>query len=142
MIIAEKPTPHKTTNAHSGVTENQISPPHNTPTSLDGLAFFASYSSPQMLSALTSKAAVGGSIIVSDVALKRNIVEIGRSSAGHALYSYRYLWSDTIYVGVMAQDVAKTDPGAVSRGEDGYLRVDYGRLGLRLQTLEQWSANS
>ena len=40
----------------------------------------------------------------------------------------------------MAQEVAAVKPDAVSRGADGYLRVDYARLGLRLQTWEQWAA--
>jgi hypothetical protein len=31
-------------------------------------------------------------------------------------------------------------PDAVSRGADGYLRVHYERLGLRLQTMDQWAA--
>ena len=59
---------------------------------------------------------------------------------GINLYRYRYLWSDTIYVGVMAQEVATVMPEAVRRGADGYLRVDYARLGLRMQTWDQWTA--
>jgi hypothetical protein len=31
-------------------------------------------------------------------------------------------------------------PEAVRRGTDGYLRVDYARLGLRAQTWDQWVA--
>jgi hypothetical protein len=50
------------------------------------------------------------------------------------------VWSDTTYVGVMAQEVAAVKPEAVLRGADGYLRVYYERLGLRLQTLDQWTA--
>jgi hypothetical protein len=40
----------------------------------------------------------------------------------------------------MAQEVAAVKPEAVLRGADGYLRVHYERLGLRLQTWEQWAA--
>jgi hypothetical protein len=40
----------------------------------------------------------------------------------------------------MAQEVLKVLPGAVSRGRDGYLRVDYDKLGLRFQTYAQWIA--
>jgi hypothetical protein len=32
-------------------------------------------------------------------------------------------------------------PDAVERGPHGYLRVEYGRLGLRLQTWEDWVAS-
>ena len=37
--------------------------------------------------------------------------------------------------------VAKVAPAAVVRGPDGYLRVDYGRLGLQLITWEEWAAS-
>lgn len=40
----------------------------------------------------------------------------------------------------MAQEVALLVPEAVVRGTDGYLRVDYARLGTRLMTLAAWSA--
>jgi len=36
--------------------------------------------------------------------------------------------------------VASILPEAVVRGRDGYLRVDYGRLGLDLMTWQQWEA--
>src|SRR4029077_157238 len=76
----------------------------------------------------------------SDIRLKRDIAQGGELDSGINLYRYRYLWSDTIYVGVMAQEVAAVKPEAVLRGADGYLRVDYARLGLRLQTWDQWTA--
>jgi hypothetical protein len=76
----------------------------------------------------------------SDIRLKRDIRQVGELDGGINLYRYRYLWSDTIYVGVMAQEVAVVKPEAVLRGADGYLRVDYARLGLRLKTWEQWAA--
>jgi len=73
----------------------------------------------------------------SDIRLKRDIAQVGELDSGINLYRYRYLWSDTTYVGVMAQEVAEVVPEAVLRGADGYLRVDYARLGLRLQTWDQ-----
>jgi hypothetical protein len=76
----------------------------------------------------------------SDIRLKRDITQVGELDSGITLYSYRYLWSDTTYVGVMSQEVAAVKPEAVLRGADGYLRVDYGRLGLRLQTWDEWTA--
>ena len=80
-------------------------------------------------------------IATSDVRLKRDIVLVGRRDDGLGLYSYRYVWSDTVYLGVMAQEVALIHPDAIVRGAlDDYLRVDYGRLGLRLMTLSDWSA--
>ncbi len=82
-------------------------------------------------------------IIVSDIRLKRDIALVGRRDDGLGLYSYRYLWSDTVYVGVMAQEVALVHPDAIVRGVlDDYLRVDYGRLGSRSMTLSEWDARS
>jgi len=45
-----------------------------------------------------------------------------------------------VYVGVMAQEVALVMPSAVVKGDDGYLRVDYGKLGLPMRTVEEWQA--
>jgi len=81
-------------------------------------------------------------IIVSDARLKRDIVLVGRLDDGLGLYRFRYLWSDTVYVGVMAQEVALLHPEAVVRSSsDHYLRVDYGRLGLKLMTLADWTGS-
>jgi outer membrane immunogenic protein len=80
---------------------------------------------------------------VSDMRLKRDITLVARLDDGLGLYRYRYLWSDTVYVGVMAQEVALLHPDAIVRDVmDDYLRVDYGRLGLKLMSLSQWEAAS
>jgi Chaperone of endosialidase len=76
----------------------------------------------------------------SDARLKRDIAQVGRLANGLRLYRYRYRWSDTVYVGVMAQEVALLKPNAVLRGPDGFLAVDYGRLGLRMMTWDEWLA--
>jgi outer membrane immunogenic protein len=82
-------------------------------------------------------------IATSDIRLKRDITLVGRRDDGLGLYSYRYLWGDTVYVGVMAQEVALIHPDAIVRGDlDDYLRVDYSRLGSRLMTLSEWEAKS
>ena len=38
----------------------------------------------------------------------------------------------------MAQEVQKIDPSAVSQDRDGYLLVDYDRIGLKFMTWEEW----
>ncbi|MFM7085057.1 MAG: hypothetical protein ACKOW3_08655 [Hyphomicrobium sp.] len=38
----------------------------------------------------------------------------------------------------MAQEVRKTMPEAVIKGQDGFLRVYYDKLGLELQTWEEY----
>ena len=78
--------------------------------------------------------------LLSHARLKRDIALVGRLANGLGLYRYRYLWSDTVYVGVMAQEVALLHPEAVVHGADGYLRVNYTRLGLKLMTLPEWKA--
>jgi hypothetical protein len=106
---------------------------------------FAKYTAPVMLAVLMSTTDGKAQCVssncnpVSDVRLKRDIIPVGEAS-GLGLYRYRYLWSDTAYVGVMAQEVAAVMPEAVQRGADGYLRVNYSRLGLRLQTWDEWVA--
>ena len=77
---------------------------------------------------------------ISDIRLKRDIAGLGELSNGLHLYRYRYLWSDTVYVGVMAQEVSAIAPDAVIQGSDGYLRVDYSRLGLEFLTWDEWVA--
>jgi hypothetical protein len=113
----------------------------------EALTRLAKYTAPAMLavllSAAESRALIVGSgepPVTSDTRLKRDIAQVGELDNGINLYRYRYLWSDTVYVGVMAQEVEAVKPDAVLRDEDGYLRVDYRRLGLRLQTLDQWVA--
>jgi Chaperone of endosialidase len=113
----------------------------------EALLRLAKYTAPAMLAVLVSSANAAAPVIVmsggesiSDIRLKRDIARVGELDSGIDLYRYRYLWSDTIYVGVMAQEVATVKPEAVLRGADGYLRVDYARLGLRLQTWDQWAA--
>jgi len=86
----------------------------------------------------TSSASPPTSGAPSDIRLKRDIAPVAQLANGLGLYRYRYLWSDTLYVGVMAQEVMAVVPDAVVHGADGYLRVDYGRLGTRLQTWDEW----
>jgi hypothetical protein len=76
----------------------------------------------------------------SDIRLKQDIVLLGRLANGLELYRYRYIGEDRLYVGVMAQQVRAIAPEAVAPGSDGYLRVNYERLGLRLQTWDEWAA--
>jgi hypothetical protein len=78
----------------------------------------------------------------SDRRLKRDIELVAHRGDGLGVYRYRYLWSDEVYVGVMAQEVAELYPSAVVRGADGYLRVRYAELGMEFLTLAQWNARN
>jgi hypothetical protein len=74
----------------------------------------------------------------SDRRLKRNIVRLGATISGLPLYRFEYIWGGPVYVGVMAQDVAIVRPDALITDASGYYRVDYDKLGLRLETLEDY----
>jgi len=76
----------------------------------------------------------------SDARLKHHIVALQATSTGIQLYRFRYLWSDQEYVGVMAQDLVDTHPEALSTDDLGYYRVDYGKLGLRMMTIQEWES--
>jgi hypothetical protein len=85
---------------------------------------------------------VGVTWYVSDVRLKRDIVPMGHLANGIRIYRYRYAWSDQVYVGAMAQEVRAIVPQAVMQGADGFLRVDYARLGMRLMTWDEWTQSA
>ena len=110
----------------------------------EALARLATYTAPAMLALLASSDDAGAGFAVSpvksDIRLKRDIAALGQHTNGLNLYRFRYLWSDTVHVGVMAQEVATTRPNAVQQGADGYLRVDYARLGLWIRTWDEWAA--
>ncbi|WP_271572229.1 caspase family protein [Bradyrhizobium sp. CCBAU 11386] len=86
--------------------------------------------------------AVGRIPIPSDVRLKEDVIALGQTGSGLRLYRYRYKGDATLYVGVMAQEVAQRVPAAVSPGLDGYLQVDYGLLGLEFLTYRDWIARN
>jgi hypothetical protein len=82
----------------------------------------------------------GGGGRRSDLALKHDIVLLGHLDNGLGYYRFSYLGSSKAYVGVMAQEVERLMPEAVTRGGDGYLRVYYEKLGLKFQTYRDWLA--
>ena len=85
----------------------------------------------------------GGGGRRSDIRLKDDIVPLVQLNNGLELYRFRYKGSDrTAYVGVMAQEVQQILPGAVWRDHDGYLMVDYDRIGLKFMTWEEWVART
>lgn len=85
----------------------------------------------------------GGGGRRSDIRLKEDIAPLMDLGNGLKLYTFRYRGSDhTVYVGVMAQEVQKIDPSAVSYDRQGYLMVDYDRIGLKLMTWKEWQAKA
>jgi hypothetical protein len=68
-------------------------------------------------------------------------VLLGRLDNDLGYYSFAYNGSDKVYVGVIAQEVQAVRPDAVTRGNDGYLRVYYERLGLKFRAYDDWAAS-
>jgi hypothetical protein len=77
----------------------------------------------------------------SDIRLKHDIVLLGYLNDGLGLYRFSYNGSSKPYVGVMAQEVARLFPQAVTQGRDGYLLVNYKMLGLKFQDYNHWLAS-
>jgi hypothetical protein len=70
----------------------------------------------------------GGAFNFSDRRLKTDIERIGTTPAGIPVFAFRYLWSRARQIGVMAQDVLKVIPEAVSVHKSGFYMVDYARI--------------
>ena len=67
--------------------------------------------------------------MISDRRLKTDIHQIGEASNGLPLYVFRYINDpSTQHVGVMAQDVAQTQPDALGPVIGGYMTVNYGEV--------------
>lgn len=77
----------------------------------------------------------------SDIRLKHDVALIGCLDGGVGFYRFVYNGGHTAYVGVMAQEIQTVKPDAVLRDRDGYLRVRYDQLGIRMQPYDQWIAS-
>lgn len=78
----------------------------------------------------------------SDRRLKQDISFLGRDNlSGVNLYAFSFK-SDPKrrFIGVMADEIEQSHPYAVIRGEDGYLRVNYAALGLKMKELDNGAA--
>ncbi len=84
----------------------------------------------------------GTPAVPSDIRLKRDIHLVATLDTGMKIYSFKYLWSDTAYVGVMAQDLLQSRAwrDAVVTSTNGFYAVKYGALGLKMVTLAEWQA--
>jgi hypothetical protein len=70
--------------------------------------------------------------VISDLRLKRDVVPVGVLPSGIHLYAFSYIWGGPRYIGVVAQDVLKVMPAAVSVDDYGFYRVDYGMIGTSM----------
>jgi len=76
--------------------------------------------------------ALGGRVSAgdySDERLKKDVVRVGQTNSGLPIYRYRFrAGDDRVRLGVMAQDVEKVNPGAVSHDRRGFKLVDYAQV--------------
>ena len=64
---------------------------------------------------------------------------VGHLANGLGLYRSAHGYADKVFVGVLAQEVARVMPDAVRRApDDGYLQVDYARVGVPMMTWNEW----
>jgi len=70
--------------------------------------------------------------VISDVRLKRDVTRVGTHPSGFGIYRFKYLWSATAYIGVLAQEVVEKVPHAVSTGPGNFLGVNYGALDMAM----------
>ncbi len=72
--------------------------------------------------------AVGGALAAgSDIRIKENIRKVGMTDGGLPVYIYNYIGDNLTHMGVMAQDVEKVNPDAVTE-MNGYKAVYYGMI--------------
>ena len=82
----------------------------------------------------------------SDIRLKTDIAKVSTLRSGIPVYSFKYvemagyehLDTHTTFVGVMAQDLLADHADAVTVDDNGYYRVNYGKLGFEMTTLDAW----
>jgi hypothetical protein len=77
-----------------------------------------------------------GPVCASDPRAKHNVVRVGDHPQGFGLYlfdykpEYRAAWGHGRQFGVMADEVERVVPQAISRDAEGLMRVDYAMLGI------------
>lgn len=69
----------------------------------------------------------GALIYASDRRVKKDIKKVGETPDGLGLYKFKYKGGEEMHIGVMAQEVEKVKPEAVSL-KDGIKHVDYSKI--------------
>ena len=88
------------------------------------------------LAAIAAMSVVVSGVAPSDLRLKEDVTRIGTTAHGLPFYRFRYRDRPGVHEGVMAQEALGVMPEAVLRGEDGFLWVDYKRLGVPFRRVQ------
>lgn len=77
------------------------------------------------------------SIVPSDIRLKNIIEKIGQSKNGVNIYKFTYKSdkSNTVYQGVIAQELIGTKYENALHMENGFYKVDYSKIGIQFKTI-------
>lgn len=78
------------------------------------------------------------SSVFSDERLKEDIEPVGELHDGQPVYKYRYIGSPIWQIGLMAQDVEKVTPEAVTKHPSGFKMVDYRKATSRAAQLSRF----
>ena len=76
----------------------------------------------------------GAGAMRSDIRLKENIIQVGKSKLGYKIYEFNYKNNNTRYRGAMAQDVITKLPEAIGV-QDGYLTVNYDMIDISMEVI-------
>jgi len=88
---------------------------------------------PSMFSQVLSTGAQLAPLFMSDENLKENL-ELMRVENGYNIYKFNYINDkSTQYEGVIAQEVQEIVPDAVVLADNGFLAVDYDKIGLKME---------
>jgi hypothetical protein len=117
--IAPAPIAQATQNAYQGALNNYNQQVAAQNANTSGLFSLGS-------AGISAYGAMNAAPLFSDRRLKSNIHRIGTHKLGIGIYEYDIMGRHEI--GVMAQEVEKVMPDAISRHHTGYMMVDYGRI--------------
>lgn len=86
------------------------------------------------LTSIANPNIAGTNYLLSDIRLKENIQLVGVEQ-GHNIYEFDYKDGSGRYRGVMAHEVEKVEPNAVTEMPNGYLAVNYDMIGLEMEAV-------
>lgn len=69
-----------------------------------------------------------GASLFSDSRLKTDVRRVGQTDEGATIYVYRYAGAGPYHMGVMAQEIRDTQPGALGPQVGGFMTVDYSEV--------------
>lgn len=78
--------------------------------------------------------AMGAGMLLSDRRLKKDIEPAGKEN-GHNVYYFSYLGDGRRFIGVMADEIAESNPEAVI-DVGGFMAVDYGKIGVEFREVQ------